>query len=47
VSGHPEDHDEEVEQARWMPLEEASRSLSYQGEREMVRRALSLSSPDG
>ena len=36
-----EDHDSEVEQARWMPLEEAARELTYAGEREMAARALS------
>jgi 8-oxo-dGTP pyrophosphatase MutT (NUDIX family) len=40
VSGDIADHDHEVEEARWMPLDEAGRSLSYKGEREMVRRAV-------
>ena len=39
-SGDPADHDSEVEIARWMPLAEAARELSYKGEREMVQRAL-------
>lgn len=39
--GSLDDHDDEVEEARWMPLEEAARALSYKGEREMVGRALS------
>ena len=39
-SGSIEDHDSEVEVARWIPLEEAARTLSYKGEREMVTRAL-------
>jgi 8-oxo-dGTP pyrophosphatase MutT (NUDIX family) len=30
----------EVDEARWLPLEEAPRLLSYQGEREMAERAL-------
>ena len=34
------DHDHEVEDARWMSLEEAARALTYRGEREMVARAL-------
>lgn len=34
-------HDHEIEHVRWMPLEEAARSLTYEGEREMVQRALS------
>ena len=45
-SGRLEDHDHEIEDARWMPLEEAVNALSYPGEREIVRRALSRLSPD-
>jgi 8-oxo-dGTP pyrophosphatase MutT (NUDIX family) len=45
-SGDLGDHDHEIAEARWMPLEEAVRSLSYDGEREMVLRALSRSSQD-
>ena len=41
VGGDPADHDHEVEHARWMPLEDAARELTYKGEREMVARALS------
>jgi 8-oxo-dGTP pyrophosphatase MutT (NUDIX family) len=41
-SGDLADHDDEVEEARWMPLAEAARALSYKGEREMVQRALSV-----
>jgi 8-oxo-dGTP pyrophosphatase MutT (NUDIX family) len=33
-------HAHEVEEARWLPLEEAPRLLSYRGEREMADRAL-------
>lgn len=40
-SGDVADHDHEIEDARWMPLEEAIKQLSYDGEREIVRRALS------
>jgi 8-oxo-dGTP pyrophosphatase MutT (NUDIX family) len=47
VAGDPEEHDHEVEEARWMPLEEAARTLTYQGEREMVSRALSRTTADG
>ncbi len=39
VSGDLGDHDLEVEDARWMPLEEAQEALSYRGEREMVALA--------
>jgi 8-oxo-dGTP pyrophosphatase MutT (NUDIX family) len=45
-SGKLEDHDQEIEDARWMPLEEAAHALTYRGEREIVRRALSRLSPD-
>ncbi len=38
--GSTDDHDHEIEEARWMPLSEAAEALSYSGEREMVRRAL-------
>ena len=41
VSGQVDDHDLEVEHARWMPLEQAARELTYAGEREMAARALS------
>ncbi len=39
-AGDPADHDAEVEIARWMPMGNALRELSYRGEREMVKRAL-------
>ena len=45
-SGDLADHDHEIEQARWMPLKEAARALSYNGERDMVLRALSRLSQD-
>ena len=40
-SGDLGDHDDEIEDARWMRLAEAAEALSYAGEREMVRRAMS------
>jgi 8-oxo-dGTP pyrophosphatase MutT (NUDIX family) len=40
VSGDTADHDDEVEEARWMDLREAPAALSYEGEREVARRAL-------
>jgi 8-oxo-dGTP pyrophosphatase MutT (NUDIX family) len=40
-SGDVADHDHEVEEALWIPLEEAPERLAYQGEREMVESALS------
>ena len=44
--GSLDDHDEEIEEARWMPLAEAARRLSFKGEREMVERALSRLTAD-
>jgi 8-oxo-dGTP diphosphatase len=41
-SGDTADHDHEVQDARWMPLREARRRLSYPGERAMIERALSI-----
>jgi 8-oxo-dGTP pyrophosphatase MutT (NUDIX family) len=41
VSGSTEDHDHEVDEARWIPLHEARTALSYPGERELIERALS------
>ena len=39
VAGEPGGDSFEVEEARWVPLEEAERDLSYRGEREMVSLA--------
>ena len=39
-------HDHEIDHVRWMPLEEAAHSLTYEGEREMVQRALSRRAAD-
>jgi NADH pyrophosphatase NudC (nudix superfamily) len=46
LSGDVADHDHEIEEARWMPLEEAAQALTYEGEREMVARALSRIASD-
>jgi 8-oxo-dGTP pyrophosphatase MutT (NUDIX family) len=45
-SGDVADHDDEIEEARWMPLEEAAKALTYPGERQMAERALSRLSRD-
>jgi 8-oxo-dGTP pyrophosphatase MutT (NUDIX family) len=45
-SGSLNDHDHEIEEARWMPLEQAAEELTYPGEREIVRHAMSRLSPD-
>ena len=39
-------HDHEIEQVQWMPLEQALESLTYEGERDMVQRALSRRASD-
>ena len=41
VSGSTDDHDHEVDEARWIPLHDARTALSYAGERELIERALS------
>jgi 8-oxo-dGTP pyrophosphatase MutT (NUDIX family) len=46
LSGDVADHDHEIEEARWMPLAEAVQALTYEGEREMVARALSRRAGD-
>ncbi len=38
--GSLDDHDHEVVEARWLPLKKAAKTLSYSGEREMVKRAI-------
>src|SRR5919205_1790646 len=43
VSGSTADHDHEVDDARWIPLREALETLSYPGERALIRRAVSKS----
>jgi 8-oxo-dGTP pyrophosphatase MutT (NUDIX family) len=40
-SGRLEDHDHEVEEALWIPLEEAPERLAYKSEKEMAETALS------
>jgi 8-oxo-dGTP pyrophosphatase MutT (NUDIX family) len=40
-SGSVENHDHEVEEALWIPLDEAPRRLAYKGEREMAETAIS------
>src|SRR5215207_4690150 len=46
-AGDTADHDHEVDDARWMPLHEARRRLSYSGERAMIERALSVLAANG
>jgi 8-oxo-dGTP diphosphatase len=37
----PPEHAHEVDEARWLPLEEAPKLLAYKGERQMAEQALS------
>ena len=46
-AGDTADHDHEVDDARWMPLRQARRRLSYPGERAMIERALSILAANG
>jgi len=39
-------HDAEIEEVRWMPLAQAARSLTFEGERQMASRALSRLAAD-
>jgi 8-oxo-dGTP pyrophosphatase MutT (NUDIX family) len=40
------EHSHEVEEATWLPLEDAPSLLSYKGEREMAKKALSVLQDD-
>ena len=39
VSGDTRDHDAEVNEARWVPIDEAAGQLAFEGERRVVERA--------
>ncbi len=39
VEGDTADHDDEVEEVRWIGLRDAERELTYEAERDMVARA--------
>ncbi len=43
VSGSTDDHDHEVDEARWIPLRDAVTALSYPGERALIERAVTKS----
>ena len=45
-SGDVADHDDEVEEVRWVGLEEARRTLTYDGERKVVERAIAYLDKD-
>jgi 8-oxo-dGTP pyrophosphatase MutT (NUDIX family) len=46
VEGDTADHDDEVEEVRWIPLKEAHTALSHAAEREMVGLALTYLEKD-
>jgi 8-oxo-dGTP pyrophosphatase MutT (NUDIX family) len=46
VSGDTADHDDEVEEVRWLPLREAGTELSHDAEREMVALAVAYLDKD-
>jgi 8-oxo-dGTP pyrophosphatase MutT (NUDIX family) len=46
LSGDTADHDDEVEEARWIDLREAQTALTHAAEREMVQRALAYLQED-
>ena len=45
-AGDTADHDHEVDDARWIPLQEALTALTYPGERRLIGRAMSKLAPD-
>jgi 8-oxo-dGTP pyrophosphatase MutT (NUDIX family) len=45
-SGDVADHDQEIEEARWVPLRRAVDELTYGGEREMVKCAITRVAQD-
>ena len=45
-AGDIADHDDEVEEVRWMPLEQAEKQLSHAAEREMITLALAYLGKD-
>src|SRR5665213_713285 len=46
VEGSTDDHDDEVEEVRWIPLADAEEALGHTAEREMVALALAYLSKD-
>ncbi len=42
VSGSTDDHDHEVDDARWFPVAEAATLLSFDNEREALRKAVEM-----
>ena len=46
VGGDTADHDDEVEEVRWITLEQAARELTHDAEREMVALAIAYREKD-
>jgi 8-oxo-dGTP pyrophosphatase MutT (NUDIX family) len=46
-AGGVRDHDREVEEARWVPVEEAERMLAFPNERKVVERARAFLAAEG
>jgi 8-oxo-dGTP pyrophosphatase MutT (NUDIX family) len=44
-AGSVRDHDQEVDSAEWVPLDDAPHELTYRGERDMAAAALSSLAP--
>jgi len=42
TGGDPADHDDEMEEIRWFPLERAMKRAAYRGERDVIARAAEL-----
>jgi 8-oxo-dGTP pyrophosphatase MutT (NUDIX family) len=42
ISGEVDDHDDEVAEARWVPIDEALRMLEFKSEREVVEKASAM-----
>jgi 8-oxo-dGTP pyrophosphatase MutT (NUDIX family) len=42
ISGSTDDHDDEVDEARWVPLEDAFTTLNFRGEKEIMFKAKNM-----
>ncbi|MBI5740817.1 MAG: NUDIX hydrolase [Nitrospirae bacterium] len=42
VEGSTDDHDHEVDESRWFPIDEAIETLAYKSEKEIMRKAKSM-----
>ena len=42
IGGNIEDHDDEVEETRWVRLDEAESRLTYKGDKEVLRKAIGM-----